>query len=178
MHDEHGPIPCSPKGRDGCGCPQLSLKRTGMTDIRHLSQNVEKAMKETFPELGICHSCFDAPSCDRKHKNLCLSTNRNDSTDNYLFCPSTPMLEKHSLEHFQKHWLQGEPVIVRNVLKSTSGLSWDPSDIFHAVGENISDTIEGEAKNVQTLDCLNWRQVAVCVIWFFYSEENIKMISS
>ncbi|KAF9610701.1 hypothetical protein IFM89_024140 [Coptis chinensis] len=30
------------------------------------------------------------------------------------------------LNHFQKHWIKGELVIVRDVLEFTSGLSWDP----------------------------------------------------
>ena len=41
------------------------------------------------------------------------------------------------LEHFQKHWVKGEPVIVRGVLELTSGPSWEYLFRYHMF-KNIS----------------------------------------
>jgi hypothetical protein len=111
-----------------------------------------------------CSNRFTSdPTVISDQHNACIrqAANRTGGKDNFLYCPTLQLSKKEGLQHFQKHWLQGEPVIVRNVLKSTSSLSWDPIDICHAVRESINDTGDGEAKIVQALDCLNWCQVGV-----------------
>ena len=97
------------------------------------------------------------------------ASNRIGGKDNYVYCPTIKLTKKEGLQHFQKHWFQGEPVIVRNVLKGAPGLSWDPLDICHAVEESINDKIEGEIRNVQALDCLNWSQVGAFMLYYIVS---------
>ena len=51
------------------------------------------------------------------------SSSSNDN--NLLYCPDAIDLEDKDFEHFQMHWRRGEPVVVKNVLKKTCGLSWN-----------------------------------------------------
>ncbi|KAL8114731.1 hypothetical protein AgCh_021556 [Apium graveolens] len=44
----------------------------------------------------------------------------------YLYSPSAVDIQAGDLKHFQAQWSKGEPVIVSNVLDTTSGLSWEP----------------------------------------------------
>jgi len=60
------------------------------------------------------------------------AANMQDSGDNYLYCPT---VKGETLEHFQKHWRRGEPVIVGNVFDNTTGLSWEPMVMWRAFRE-------------------------------------------
>lgn len=53
------------------------------------------------------------------NKNLRNAASREDSS-NYLYCPSAIDIQQGDLDHFQAHWIRGEPVIVRDVLKLTN----------------------------------------------------------
>jgi [histone H3]-dimethyl-L-lysine9 demethylase len=86
---------------------------------------------------------------------------REDSGENFLYCPRAIDLQNHEkdLRHFQWHWRKGEPVIVSNVLESsTSGISWEPLVMWHAFHQ-ISDTNHNSVSDVKAIDCLNWCQV-------------------
>jgi lysine-specific demethylase 3 len=62
-----------------------------------------------------------------------------------------------NLEHFQKHWGRGQPVIVRNVLQSTSDVCWDPMVMFCNYLKNNA----ARSQNGQATDCLDWFEVGV-----------------
>ncbi|MBA0667494.1 hypothetical protein Goklo_000569 [Gossypium klotzschianum] len=49
------------------------------------------------------------------------AASREDSTDNYLYCPKAKDVQNGNLKHFQRHWTKGEPVIFTNVLENTPG---------------------------------------------------------
>ena len=179
IHKERGPIPCPPKERGGCGYPRLCLKRTGVTDISSLSENVEKAVGEKLPEpipMGLCSLCFGNRNCDSFQKNMRLSAHRENSMDNYLFCPSGPDLNTDSLEHFQKHWLRGEPVIVRDVFENTKGLSWGPMVMWRALRETCKNKVVEETKSVRALDCLDWCEVCKPKFYIFSTRANARHI--
>ena len=55
-----------------------------------------------------------------------------DCGDDYLYSPSAKDIQQGDLEHFRWHWIKGEPMVVRNVLELTSGLSWEPMVMWHA----------------------------------------------
>jgi [histone H3]-dimethyl-L-lysine9 demethylase len=38
------------------------------------------------------------------------SSCRENSCDNYIYCPTATNVQNGSLDHFQEHWLKGEPV--------------------------------------------------------------------
>jgi len=88
---------------------------------------------------------------------------REDSGENFLYCPRAKDLQNHEkdLRHFQWHWRKGEPVIVSNVLESsTSGISWEPLVMWHAFHQ-ISDTNHNSVSDVKAIDCLTWCQVCI-----------------
>ncbi|KAL2467233.1 Transcription factor jumonji (jmjC) domain-containing protein [Abeliophyllum distichum] len=69
-------------------------------------------------------------------------------------------LHQETFEHFQKHWGMGHPVIVRNVLKSTLGLFWDPFTMFCSYIENTSSKPYNE-DNVEATNCSDWCEVEI-----------------
>lgn len=94
--------------------------------------------------------------------------------DNYLYCPTARDIQLGDLEHFQKHWCKGEPVIVRKVNELTSGLSWMPLVMCKALHEKIDSRVaKGEGRlDAKATNCMDWCEVEVKIFDFFrgYSE--------
>ena len=79
-----------------------------------------------------------------------------------MYCPaSKDILEYEELFHFQKHWVKGEPVIVRDVLEQTTRLSWEPKVMWRALCENVDSHISSKMSEVKAIDCL-----ACCEVQF------------
>ena len=57
------------------------------------------------------------------------------------------------------HWAKGEPVVVSDVLQSTSGLSWAPMVMWRALRERAKGKAEDEKFDVRVVDCLDWCEV-------------------
>ncbi|MCO5569305.1 hypothetical protein L7F22_023017 [Adiantum nelumboides] len=181
-------IPCPPEERGGCGSSQLCLRRTGMMDISLLSAELEKTMANEGPAdmdraaydkgpvqttgSGPCSLCFESDLV--VDENLRLAADRVGSADNSLYCPSVLDMPKDSLQHFQKHWLRGEPVIVRDAIDNTNGLSWEPMVMWRAVRETKNKHAEG-TKTVKALDCLDWCEVEINIHQFFKGYEEGRM---
>ncbi|XP_074343972.1 lysine-specific demethylase JMJ25-like isoform X2 [Apium graveolens] len=70
------------------------------------------------------------------------------------------------LEHFQCQWCKGELVIVRNVLATTCGLSWEPMVMWRAFRQ-IRHRNHGQLLDVMAINCLEWCEVDVNVHQFF-----------
>lgn len=88
------------------------------------------------------------------------AASRDDGQDNFLYCPNALHMSDDEVEHFQRRWLRGEPVIVRNVLDMTSGLSWDPMVMWRAFRETGSGTKHREeTRSVKAVDCFDWCEV-------------------
>jgi lysine-specific demethylase 3 len=68
-----------------------------------------------------CSIC-DLPS-PNSSKHLRLAAHRVGGHDNHLFCPTRQSVEAEGLAHFQRHWVEDEPVIICDVLEAGSGLS-------------------------------------------------------
>ncbi|XP_021692753.2 lysine-specific demethylase JMJ26 isoform X2 [Hevea brasiliensis] len=169
---ENGDIPCPPKNLGGCGHHRLEL-RSIFPDgwVLELKDKVNKLLK--------IHKLSDVPKYSRErcqcsrsngdikssNKNLRNVASRKDSRDNYLYCPSAIDIQQGDLDHFQAHWIRGEPVIVREVLNLTSGLSWEPMVMCRAICEityaGSSDLV------VKAIDCLDWCEVEINIRQFF-----------
>ena len=67
------------------------------------------------------------------NKNSRKAASREKSADNYLYCPLSNDIKQDDLKHFQRHWIKGEPVIVRGVLEQMSQLSWEPALMWRAI---------------------------------------------
>jgi lysine-specific demethylase 3 len=64
---------------------------------------------------------------------------------------------------FQKHWTNGEPIIVRDVLKQGTGLSWEPMVMWRALCDNLASDISSKMSEVKAIDCM-----ANCEVWPLY----------
>ncbi|RWW22402.1 hypothetical protein GW17_00013404 [Ensete ventricosum] len=90
-----------------------------------------------------------------------------------------PDIQQGELDHFQKHWLKGEPVIVRDVLELTSGLSWEPMVMWRALREKKLTEKASERLTVKAIDCLYWCEVSFksyaccCALYTLLVEINI-----
>ncbi|KAF6159769.1 hypothetical protein GIB67_030027 [Kingdonia uniflora] len=151
-------ISCPPTKMGGCNIGLLELK--SLLGDEWVSDLVQKAEKEdnSLKLPGQC-SCFKSiGEIDLDNNNLRKAACREGSSDNYLYCPRTGDIKQSDLEHFQKHWFDGEPVIVRNVLDTTTGLSWDPMVMSRGLRENkVSRVSKGCPKlEVMAVDCLDW----------------------
>ncbi|CAH9148512.1 unnamed protein product [Cuscuta epithymum] len=167
---ENGEIPCPPKEKGGCGNHKLELKHflaeswvfDTMKKVERLVENIGffdalQIPKEQCP-------CFRDQNVDGA-QNIRKAASR-DSNDNYLYCPSASDIHDGDLDHFQRHWIMGEPVVVRDVLECTSGLSWEPMVMWRAfrkisIKEGTSDL------TVTAIDCLDWCEVDINIHMFF-----------
>lgn len=160
---ETGGIPC-PRG---CGEGVLELKCMFEDDsVAELLLRAEKlafklnleGVTENFEQGCSCVKFLDENASDGN--KLRKAASREDSVDNFLYCPMAQDLHQEDLKHFQWHWSKGEPVIVSNVLEKTYGLSWDPYVMWRACRE-VSNRKRGARLNVVATNCLSWCEVSI-----------------
>ncbi|EYU39322.1 hypothetical protein MIMGU_mgv1a021204mg, partial [Erythranthe guttata] len=129
---EVGIIPCPPQWFGGCGEGTLELKCIFPENwvLKLLSRVGELVKGQDFEDL--LKTCEECPCVNFFGENvmasdkLCRAASRQDSRDNFLYCPTAKDLQHDDMKHFQLHWLKGEPVIVNGVLETTLDLSWAP----------------------------------------------------
>ncbi|XP_057454556.1 lysine-specific demethylase JMJ26-like [Lotus japonicus] len=174
---KNGAISCPPKDNDGCGHEYLELKCIHSQNwISELKEKVARLVKvhgleDVAAVSAQCTLCFNShDESDSINKKLRKAASREDSKDNYLYCPSASDAKCGDLEHFQGHWIKGEPIIVRNSLELTSGLSWEPMVMWRAMRELTYH--HSKHLNVKAIDCLDWCEVEINIHRFFkgYSE--------
>ncbi|CAN8289231.1 unnamed protein product [Cochlearia groenlandica] len=130
-HD--GVITCAQKELHGCG-------GDSMLELRRI-----------LPLTLICPSL----ETDTKRK----AALRMESSDNYLYSPESVDVVNEELLHFQEHWENGEPIIVRNTLGKTPGLSWESEVMLRALPKrkkNSSTNI-----SIKTMECLSECEVKI-----------------
>uniref|UniRef100_A0A453MSI8 JmjC domain-containing protein n=1 Tax=Aegilops tauschii subsp. strangulata TaxID=200361 RepID=A0A453MSI8_AEGTS len=166
--NSNGSISCPPNAFGGCGDSVLELK--SLLEENIISDLLEKAdlvvKDERMLEAGGSKcSCFTDSSEMTNGTSYKLAC-RDNSSDNYIYCPNARDVQNGALDHFQEHWLKGEPVIVRDVLELTSGLSWEPMVMWRALREK-KDKSEHERLSVTALECLAWSEVEINTSFFF-----------
>ncbi|KAG5381435.1 hypothetical protein IGI04_032905 [Brassica rapa subsp. trilocularis] len=160
-----GTIPCPPKERGGCGTSTLELRRLRKRDlVQKLITDAEELTQQFKPpDVDTAHECS---SCSDSITRQAAS--RKNGHDNFLYSPTALDLAEDDNAHFQSHWIKAEPVIVRNVLEKTSGLSWEPMVMWRACREmDPKAKCKGEAKAVKAVDCLDWCEVEINIHQFF-----------
>ncbi|KAK3016022.1 hypothetical protein RJ639_007341, partial [Escallonia herrerae] len=178
---ENGSIPCPPESMGGCGQGILELKHVlGEYWVSELLVKAEKIAKEyklqDVPKRPKekC-SCFSKMHRIKIGKNkLRKAASREDSNDNHLFCPSAGKIKSEDFKHFQWHWFKGEPVIVSDVLESTSGLSWEPMVMWRAFRQ-IANTNHPQLLDVTALNCLDFCEVDINVHQFFKGYSKVQV---
>jgi len=162
-------IPCPPKECGGCGTSTLELRRLWKRDwVEKLITNAEKCTLNFRPtDVDIVHECS---SCSTNSDSIRRQAAfRKNAHDNFLYSPNAVDLAEDDIAHFQFHWMKAEPVIVRNVLEKTSGLSWEPMVMWRACREMDPKRkgTEEETTKVKALDCLDWCEVEINLHQFF-----------
>ncbi|KAL7160408.1 hypothetical protein ABFS83_01G093200 [Erythranthe nasuta] len=175
--EENDVIPCPPEDKGGCGEGVLELKSLLQDEpIQELVIEAKQICNELDVECvseisgGSC-TCSEISSRDTMSRNLCKAASREDPFDNSLFCPTAVDLTHEDHKHFQWHWSKGEPVIVRDVLETALGLSWEPMVMYRAFRQ-IKNLQYEKLLDVTAINCLNWCEVDINVLQFFkgYSE--------
>ncbi|BBG97657.1 Transcription factor jumonji domain-containing protein [Prunus dulcis] len=159
-----GSIPCPPKECGGCGKVKLELRRkckaNWVTKLLKSAEDVTSDFKKQDVDMSQrCSWC--QPNDSEEDNNLQSEVRqaafRKNSDDNFLYCPSAVDIADDEIEHFQRHWMNGEPVIVRNVLDKTSGLSWEPMVMWRAFRETGAKVkFKEETRSVKAIDCWDW----------------------
>nr|CAB3448521.1 unnamed protein product [Digitaria exilis] len=164
--NSNGSIPCPPKELNGCGSSLLELKC--LFEGKFIPDLLEKANSVVnnakVLELGDSKcSCFT--ECSKMNDGSSRkAAYRENSNDNYIYCPTARDVQNASLDHFQEHWLKGQPVIVRDTLALTSGLSWEPMVMWRALREKRE---RRDRLSVTALECLTWCEVDINTHMFF-----------
>ncbi|KAF8411244.1 hypothetical protein HHK36_003791 [Tetracentron sinense] len=173
----NGCISCPPKELGGCGDGILDLRCIfPLNWTKELEISAEEIVcSYDFPEnLDVSSHCSSCTGMHDKAGNRTLreAATRENSEDNYLYCPTVLDIQDENLEHFQKHWIKGQPVIVRNVLQDTSDFSWDPVVMFCTSLKRSSIKPENGKNAANAADCLDWSEVsfsiesyAFCFTW-------------
>lgn len=168
-----GSIPCPPKECGGCGSSLMALRR--IFEANWVDQLIQSAEALTcnyhLPDIDLSHGCSFclATSSVQNGDNHCQvrqASFRNNSHDNFLYCPNAVHIDGNEFEHFQMHWRAGEPVIVRNAQANASGLSWEPMVMWRAF-RKASKKLKEEHFSVMSIDCLDWCQVQINIHQFF-----------
>lgn len=149
-----GNIPCPPKELGGCGTTNLVLRRIfGANWVERLIGRVENFTSNyQLPNIDFSQKCS---ACLTEVRRAAF---RENSEDNFLYCPNAVDLGEAAYGHFQMHWKRGEPVIVRNVLAMSSGLSWEPMVMMRAFGY-AHRKLKQDTFSVKAIDCLDWHEV-------------------
>ncbi|KAL9158598.1 hypothetical protein ABFS82_08G079100 [Erythranthe guttata] len=136
----NGNIICPPQGMRYCGLRFLELKSTYPVNwISELLTKAESVADAHEPSEGACS---------------CSGYNHGSESDNF-HCPTVEGVETADQKHFEWPLYKGEPVIVPNVLRRTTGLSWEPLVMWRA-SRKIKSTHDLRILEFSVTNCLNW----------------------
>ncbi|XP_027191594.1 lysine-specific demethylase JMJ28-like isoform X2 [Cicer arietinum] len=168
-HIEH--VSCPPMELGGCGKGLLDLRCIfPSTLLKEMEANAEEIVcsydfPETLDKSSSCSLCFDTDLNTSRYKQLQKAALRKDSSDNCLFCPTVLDISGDNFEHFQKHWGKGHPIVVQDVLQSTSNLSWNPLFMFCTYLEQSITKYENNKDLLES--CLDWCEVEINIRQYF-----------
>ncbi|MQL70820.1 hypothetical protein Taro_003097 [Colocasia esculenta] len=161
----NGGIPCPPKELGGCGESLLELKHllseNWVAELQVKAEDLARDMK--LPYLPAKTGQMNCSCTEENAENVRKAASRADSSDNYLYCPYSINIDEEDLEHFQRHWIKGEPVIVRGVLEGTTGLSWEPMVMWRILRANKAC----KSSQVKASECLSCCEVEINCHQFF-----------
>ncbi|KAF5742225.1 lysine-specific demethylase JMJ25 isoform X1 [Tripterygium wilfordii] len=174
VYDSSNGIPCPPSKFGGCGDDFLNLRcvfpASWTKDLEVSAEEIVGCyeLPETADMFSQCSLCLGMNHESNGIKQLQEAAGRAISNDNFLYCPSVVEIRGDNLEHFQKHWSKGHPVVVHNVLQGMSDLSWDPIFMFCTYLKNC----DAKSQHNGAMDCLNWFEVEIGIRQLFKGSLN------
>lgn len=164
--DKYGRVHCPPKELGGCSHGLLELKcvfqDNWVINLEKRAEEIDKIYEHLDtpgPPTKQC-SCLDSVGeTNLTNKKLLKASDREGSDDNYLYYPTAKEIQNEELDHFQRHWIRGEPVIVRNVLELSSGLSWEPMVTWRALRDQTKSKTHSSQLAVKAINCMDWCEV-------------------
>lgn len=148
--NDDGSVTCPSKDIGGCNKCILELKR--ILPCQWIS-NLEVKARCLLGDDQTEQTDFRCKYVARTDP-LRKAASRENTNDNYLYSPDSSDIQTVGLSSFQKHWINGEPVIVRNVLEQATGLSWEPMVMWRALSENPEAETGSNFFEVKAIDCL------------------------
>ncbi|GAU20787.1 hypothetical protein TSUD_85060 [Trifolium subterraneum] len=158
-------VSCPPTELGGCGTGLLDLRCIfPMTLLKEMEVKAEEIVcsydfPDTLDKSSSCSLCVDTDLNSNRYNQLQKAAEREDSSDNCLFCPTVLDINGSNFEHFQKHWGKGHPIVVQDVLQSTSNLSWNPLFMFCTYLEQSITKYENNKELLES--CLDWCEVNI-----------------
>nr|KJB69247.1 hypothetical protein B456_011G012300 [Gossypium raimondii] len=144
-----GSITCPPKEIGGCSDCRLELKRIlPMGWISNLDTKAWEILSNCRIRQWLKTLNGDNTSGEGQIDNGLYSSTSTDNLD-------------EGFRHFQTRWAKGEPVIVKNTLANSSGLSWEPMVMWRALCKRL------EMPEVKAIDCLAGCEVEINTRQFF-----------
>lgn len=148
--NEDGSIECPPKNLGGCGDGTLGL-------FSQLPLNWTKDLEENAKEIVSSSSFTKFSDFDSSYCAICDGNDKNEGENEDLYFSIKQDLGDKNLEHYTKHWVKGQPLIIRDAIKSESELNWDPIFIIGMYLERSAKSRKEKAGKVKT--CSDWFEV-------------------
>ncbi|KAM3228550.1 hypothetical protein ACQJBY_059912 [Aegilops geniculata] len=159
-----GSITCGPHEAGGCGSSKLVLRRifkiNWIGKLVKSSQEMVNGCKAHDLENG-CSSCNDSRRLDsigRHNFGLSKCSDSDGIDGNSVYSSVLENLKYEGIVHFRKHWINGEPVIIRNAFEPSLSSSWDPLSIWRGIQEIMDEKLDENAI-VKAVDCSNQSEV-------------------
>ncbi|KAL4563144.1 hypothetical protein LXL04_027178 [Taraxacum kok-saghyz] len=155
--NEDGSINCPPKNLGGCGDHVLDI-------FSHHPFNWTKDLEATAKEIASNSSFTKSFSLDSSNCTLCEENEKNGEKGGDILMENKSLyflnqdLEDKNLEHFTKHWVKGQPMIIKDVIKNDMELHWDPVFMFCTYLERSAKKLRKE-KETKLKICSDWCEV-------------------
>ncbi|CAL1387906.1 unnamed protein product [Linum trigynum] len=159
-----------------CGCGSATLELKSVHSGSWLSALVKRAedtaqrfnLELSRPHAEQCVCSSETSDKERSdHDELLKAACRAASDDNYLFYPRATDIKEEDIKHFQYHWLKSQPVLVKNVLETGFGLSWEPMVMWRAFRQVTKYRDHEALVNLKAIECLDWCEVEINAHQFF-----------
>lgn len=161
-----GSITCGPHEAGGCGSSKLVLRRifkiNWIGKLVKSSQEMVNGCKAHDLENG-CSSCNASRRLDsigRRNFGLSKCSDSDGIDGNSVYSSVLENLKYEGIVHFRKHWINGEPVIIRNAFEPSLSSSWDPLSIWRGIQEIMDEKMD-ENVIVKAVDCSNQSEVHI-----------------
>ncbi|KAL8130414.1 hypothetical protein V2J09_019569 [Rumex salicifolius] len=160
-----GNLLCPSLDLGGCGSSHLAMRSVSpLNYTKELEANAKEAISShDSPKILDaslhCSLCTSMAREGVKVRELLEASQRKHPGDNFLYCPSIDDDYEILLPHFQRHWRNSHPVIVRDIIVNASNVSWDPTDLFFTYLNMLLDGSENDREEINGSKCTDWFEV-------------------